>query len=146
MCKPSRKIPIRGVDVCTDGAFSLFQDRVWASVAQCLNCVIAVVDKIQEGDPGKQEPVPEQQLADVITSHNPGNDSYYDSLIWRHPVQVRSGALQPLADKPSRPPHGSPATHTNVLHMDHYRQPSFVDQTHKVKKYTASCRRTKAAN
>ncbi|XP_075888902.1 type II inositol 3,4-bisphosphate 4-phosphatase isoform X3 [Nelusetta ayraudi] len=48
-------------------------DRVWASVAKCLNCVIAMVDKLQEGDPGKQEPVPEQQLADVITSHNPGD-------------------------------------------------------------------------
>lgn len=51
----------------------LFQDRVWANVAKCLNCVIAMVDKLQEEDnSSKQEPVPEQQLADVITSHNPG--------------------------------------------------------------------------
>ncbi|KAM9770284.1 type II inositol 3,4-bisphosphate 4-phosphatase isoform 2-T2 [Menidia menidia] len=48
-------------------------DRVWANVAKCLNCVIAMVDKLQEEDNRKQEPVPEQQLADVITSHNPGD-------------------------------------------------------------------------
>ncbi|XP_047433872.1 type II inositol 3,4-bisphosphate 4-phosphatase isoform X2 [Mugil cephalus] len=48
-------------------------DRVWANVAKCLNCVIAMVDKLQEEDGSKQEPVPEQQLADVITSHNPGD-------------------------------------------------------------------------
>lgn len=87
--------------LCVDGSFSLFQDRVWASVAKCLNCVIAMVDKLQEGDPGKQEPVPEQQLADVITSHNPGNDSYYDSLIWRHPVRVHSRAQRSTAASPA---------------------------------------------
>uniref|UniRef100_A0A8C4H4L4 phosphatidylinositol-3,4-bisphosphate 4-phosphatase n=1 Tax=Dicentrarchus labrax TaxID=13489 RepID=A0A8C4H4L4_DICLA len=48
-------------------------DRVWANVAKCLNCVIAMVDKLQEEDNSKQEPVPDQQLADVITSHNPGD-------------------------------------------------------------------------
>ncbi|XP_035024462.1 type II inositol 3,4-bisphosphate 4-phosphatase isoform X7 [Hippoglossus stenolepis] len=48
-------------------------DRVWANVAKCLNCVIAMVDKLQEEDNNRQEPVPEQQLADVITSHNPGD-------------------------------------------------------------------------
>ncbi|XP_072241012.1 type II inositol 3,4-bisphosphate 4-phosphatase isoform X2 [Leuresthes tenuis] len=48
-------------------------DRVWANVAKCLNCVIAMVDKLQDEDNSKQEPVPEQQLADVITSHNPGD-------------------------------------------------------------------------
>ncbi|XP_045903753.1 type II inositol 3,4-bisphosphate 4-phosphatase isoform X1 [Micropterus dolomieu] len=48
-------------------------DRVWANVAKCLNCVIAMVDKIQEEDNNKQEPVTEQQLADVITSRNPGD-------------------------------------------------------------------------
>ncbi|XP_033985420.1 type II inositol 3,4-bisphosphate 4-phosphatase isoform X3 [Trematomus bernacchii] len=47
-------------------------DRVWANVAKCLNCVIAMVDKLQEEDGSRQEPVPEQQLADVITSHHPG--------------------------------------------------------------------------
>ncbi|MEQ2248352.1 hypothetical protein ILYODFUR_018290, partial [Ilyodon furcidens] len=46
-------------------------DRVWANVAKCLNCVIAMVDKLLEDDNSKQEPAPEQQLADVITSHNP---------------------------------------------------------------------------
>ncbi|XP_017264378.3 type II inositol 3,4-bisphosphate 4-phosphatase isoform X2 [Kryptolebias marmoratus] len=48
-------------------------DREWASVAKCLNCVIAMVDKLQEGDNSKQEPTPELHLADVITSHNPGD-------------------------------------------------------------------------
>ncbi|KAG7221805.1 hypothetical protein INR49_016980, partial [Caranx melampygus] len=48
-------------------------DRVWANVAKCLNCVIAMVDKLQEEDSSKQGTVPEQQLADVITSHNPGD-------------------------------------------------------------------------
>ncbi|KAM3865022.1 type II inositol 3,4-bisphosphate 4-phosphatase [Diretmus argenteus] len=48
-------------------------DRVWASVAKSLNCVIAMVDKLQEEDNSKQEPIPAQQLADVITSHNPGD-------------------------------------------------------------------------
>uniref|UniRef100_A0A3P8SVF1 phosphatidylinositol-3,4-bisphosphate 4-phosphatase n=1 Tax=Amphiprion percula TaxID=161767 RepID=A0A3P8SVF1_AMPPE len=48
-------------------------DRIWANVAKCLNCVIAMVDKLQEEDSSKQESVPEQQLADVITSHNPGD-------------------------------------------------------------------------
>ncbi|XP_029020149.1 type II inositol 3,4-bisphosphate 4-phosphatase isoform X2 [Betta splendens] len=55
-------------------------DRVWASVAKCLNCVIAMVDKFLEDDNSKQEPAPEQQqpqqqqqLADVITSHSPGH-------------------------------------------------------------------------
>uniref|UniRef100_A0AAQ4QZ47 Inositol polyphosphate-4-phosphatase type II B n=1 Tax=Gasterosteus aculeatus aculeatus TaxID=481459 RepID=A0AAQ4QZ47_GASAC len=47
-------------------------DRVWANVAKCLNCVIAMVDKLLEEDNSKQESVPEQQLADVIISHNPG--------------------------------------------------------------------------
>ena len=45
---------------------------MWANVAKCLNSVIAMVDKLQDEDNSKQEPVPEQQLADVITSHNPG--------------------------------------------------------------------------
>ncbi|KAM4603344.1 type II inositol 3,4-bisphosphate 4-phosphatase [Polymixia lowei] len=47
-------------------------DRVWANIAKSLNCVIAMVDKLQE-DNNKQEPIPEQQLADVIISHNPGD-------------------------------------------------------------------------
>ncbi|CAB1327276.1 unnamed protein product, partial [Coregonus sp. 'balchen'] len=51
-------------------------DRVWANVAKSLNCVIAMVDKIQEQEPinnNQEQPIPEQVLADVITSHNPGN-------------------------------------------------------------------------
>ncbi|XP_041839692.1 type II inositol 3,4-bisphosphate 4-phosphatase isoform X2 [Melanotaenia boesemani] len=48
-------------------------DRLWANVAKCLNCVIAMADKLQEEDNSKQEPIPEQQLADVIASHNPSD-------------------------------------------------------------------------
>lgn len=54
---------------------------MWANVAKCLNCVIAMVDKLQYEDNSKQEPLPEQQLADVITSHNPGKDCYIFSLV-----------------------------------------------------------------
>ncbi|XP_062379215.1 type II inositol 3,4-bisphosphate 4-phosphatase isoform X2 [Sardina pilchardus] len=46
-------------------------DRVWANVAKSLNCVIALVDKLQEQDNNNQESAPDQALADVITSHNP---------------------------------------------------------------------------
>ncbi|XP_051765702.1 type II inositol 3,4-bisphosphate 4-phosphatase isoform X2 [Ctenopharyngodon idella] len=46
-------------------------DRVWASVAKSLNCVIAMVDKLQEQDNNNQESAPCHTLADVITSHSP---------------------------------------------------------------------------
>uniref|UniRef100_A0A673GNQ9 Type II inositol 3,4-bisphosphate 4-phosphatase-like n=1 Tax=Sinocyclocheilus rhinocerous TaxID=307959 RepID=A0A673GNQ9_9TELE len=46
-------------------------DRVWASVAKRLNCVIALVDKLQEQDNNNQESAPSRPLADVITSHSP---------------------------------------------------------------------------
>ncbi|XP_045073573.1 type II inositol 3,4-bisphosphate 4-phosphatase [Coregonus clupeaformis] len=52
-------------------------DRVWANVAKSLNCVIAMVDKLQEQEPinnNQEQPIPEQVLADVITSHNPAGD------------------------------------------------------------------------
>uniref|UniRef100_A0A3P8X014 phosphatidylinositol-3,4-bisphosphate 4-phosphatase n=1 Tax=Cynoglossus semilaevis TaxID=244447 RepID=A0A3P8X014_CYNSE len=49
-------------------------DRVWANVAKCLNCVIAMVDKLQEDDNSRQQSAPEQQRADVITSHNNTGD------------------------------------------------------------------------
>uniref|UniRef100_A0A8C1WKQ8 Inositol polyphosphate-4-phosphatase type II B n=1 Tax=Cyprinus carpio TaxID=7962 RepID=A0A8C1WKQ8_CYPCA len=44
-------------------------DRVWVSVAKSLNCVIALVDKLQEQDNNNQESAPSHTLADVITSH-----------------------------------------------------------------------------
>uniref|UniRef100_A0A671QTH2 Type II inositol 3,4-bisphosphate 4-phosphatase-like n=1 Tax=Sinocyclocheilus anshuiensis TaxID=1608454 RepID=A0A671QTH2_9TELE len=47
-------------------------DRVWASVAKSLNCVIALVDKLQEQDNNNLESAPSHTLADVITSHSPG--------------------------------------------------------------------------
>lgn len=45
---------------------------MWANVAKGLNCVIAMVDKLQEQDNNNQESAPDQALADVITSHSPG--------------------------------------------------------------------------
>ncbi|KAJ8262171.1 hypothetical protein GJAV_G00163310 [Gymnothorax javanicus] len=48
-------------------------DRVWANVAKSLNCIIAMVDRLQEQDCNNPEPSPDQTLADVITSHNPGD-------------------------------------------------------------------------
>ncbi|XP_072318636.1 type II inositol 3,4-bisphosphate 4-phosphatase isoform X1 [Eucyclogobius newberryi] len=59
-------------------------DRVWASVAKCLNCVIAMVDKLQEEEKSKQESTPDKQLADVITSHNPGDWREQLSPLVRH--------------------------------------------------------------
>ncbi|XP_055014587.1 inositol polyphosphate 4-phosphatase type II [Boleophthalmus pectinirostris] len=61
-------------------------DRVWASVAKCLNCVIAMVDKLQEEEKNKQDSTPEKQLADVITSHNPGD--------WREQLSPLVSRLQ----------------------------------------------------
>ncbi|XP_036810139.1 type II inositol 3,4-bisphosphate 4-phosphatase isoform X2 [Oncorhynchus mykiss] len=52
-------------------------DRVWADVAKSLNCVIAMVDKLQEQEPinnNQEQLIPKQVLADVITSHNPEGD------------------------------------------------------------------------
>ncbi|KAJ8403627.1 hypothetical protein AAFF_G00349530 [Aldrovandia affinis] len=48
-------------------------DRVWANVAKSLNCIIAMVDRLQEHDNNNQESSSDQTLADVITSHNPGD-------------------------------------------------------------------------
>ncbi|XP_061107258.1 type II inositol 3,4-bisphosphate 4-phosphatase isoform X4 [Conger conger] len=48
-------------------------DRVWANVAKSLNCIIAMVDRLQEHDNNNQEPASDQTLADVITSHSPGD-------------------------------------------------------------------------
>ncbi|XP_061626859.1 type II inositol 3,4-bisphosphate 4-phosphatase isoform X3 [Phyllopteryx taeniolatus] len=51
-------------------------DRVWASVAKRLNCVIAMVDQLADQDDRskKESGGEQQQLADVITSHNPAGD------------------------------------------------------------------------
>uniref|UniRef100_A0A8C1PEX9 Inositol polyphosphate-4-phosphatase type II B n=1 Tax=Cyprinus carpio TaxID=7962 RepID=A0A8C1PEX9_CYPCA len=60
---------VRPADSCQS---NLRQDfMVWASVAKSLNCVIALVDKLQEQDNNNLEPAPSHTLADVITSHNP---------------------------------------------------------------------------
>ncbi|XP_016145408.1 type II inositol 3,4-bisphosphate 4-phosphatase [Sinocyclocheilus grahami] len=55
-------------------------DRVWASVAKSLNCVIALVDKLQEQDNNNQESAPSHPLADVITSHSP--DPPVTAAVW----------------------------------------------------------------
>uniref|UniRef100_A0AAZ3R3S5 phosphatidylinositol-3,4-bisphosphate 4-phosphatase n=1 Tax=Oncorhynchus tshawytscha TaxID=74940 RepID=A0AAZ3R3S5_ONCTS len=64
-------------------------DRVWADVAKSLNCVIAMVDKLQEQEPinnNQEQPIPKQVLADVITSHNPGKRDWREQLC---PLVVR---------------------------------------------------------
>uniref|UniRef100_A0A673JW28 Type II inositol 3,4-bisphosphate 4-phosphatase-like n=1 Tax=Sinocyclocheilus rhinocerous TaxID=307959 RepID=A0A673JW28_9TELE len=58
-------------------------DRVWASVAKSLNCVIALVDKLQEQDNNNLESAPSHTLADVITSH-----------IWRDQLGVLIQSLK----------------------------------------------------
>ncbi|XP_073678504.1 type II inositol 3,4-bisphosphate 4-phosphatase-like [Garra rufa] len=67
-------------------------DRVWASVAKSLNCVIALVDKLQEQDNNNQESAPSQTLADVITSHSP--DPPVTSAAWRDQLGVLVQSLK----------------------------------------------------
>ncbi|MEQ2164890.1 hypothetical protein GOODEAATRI_011374 [Goodea atripinnis] len=71
---------------------------VWANVAKCLNCVIAMVDKLLEDDNSKQEPAPEQQLADVITSHNP-DLPMRSCCIYSCRPDVHAAVFQCLCDK-----------------------------------------------
>ncbi|XP_058242123.1 type II inositol 3,4-bisphosphate 4-phosphatase isoform X4 [Hemibagrus wyckioides] len=74
-------------------------DRVWANVAKGLNCVIAMVDKLQEQDNNNQESAPDQALADVITSHSPAAD-------WREQLSPLVVALKDcvneVADRASK--------------------------------------------
>ncbi|KAG9347093.1 hypothetical protein JZ751_006020 [Albula glossodonta] len=49
------------------------EEEVWANVAKSLNCIIAMVDRLQEHENNNQEPASDQTLADVITSHSPGD-------------------------------------------------------------------------
>uniref|UniRef100_A0A9J7YFZ3 Inositol polyphosphate-4-phosphatase type II B n=1 Tax=Cyprinus carpio carpio TaxID=630221 RepID=A0A9J7YFZ3_CYPCA len=70
--KESRASPIRSDSIPHHKEYDEEEwDRVWASVAKSLNCVIALVDKLQEQDNNNLEPAPSHTLADVITSHNP---------------------------------------------------------------------------
>ncbi|XP_015200093.2 type II inositol 3,4-bisphosphate 4-phosphatase isoform X2 [Lepisosteus oculatus] len=48
-------------------------DRVWVNVAKSLNCIIAMVDRLQEHENNNQDATAEPSLADVITSHTPGD-------------------------------------------------------------------------
>ncbi|KAL1281777.1 hypothetical protein QQF64_000580, partial [Cirrhinus molitorella] len=67
-------------------------DRVWASVAKSLNCIIALVDKLQEQDNNNQESAPSQTLADVITSHSP--DPPVTSAVWRDQLGILVQSLK----------------------------------------------------
>ncbi|XP_050963099.1 type II inositol 3,4-bisphosphate 4-phosphatase isoform X3 [Labeo rohita] len=67
-------------------------DRVWASVAKSLNCVIALVDKLQEQDNNNQESAPGHTLADVITSHSP--DPPLTLAVWRDQLGVLVQSLK----------------------------------------------------
>ncbi|XP_066574494.1 type II inositol 3,4-bisphosphate 4-phosphatase isoform X3 [Amia ocellicauda] len=44
-------------------------DRVWVNVAKSLNCIIAMVDRLEEHENNNQETATDPKLADVITSH-----------------------------------------------------------------------------
>ncbi|KAL4618163.1 type II inositol 3,4-bisphosphate 4-phosphatase isoform X1 [Arapaima gigas] len=55
-------------------------DRVWANVAKSLNCIIAMVDRLQEHDNNNQEPPAEPALADVITSHTPDAGDWQEKM------------------------------------------------------------------
>ncbi|KAK0142315.1 Type II inositol 3,4-bisphosphate 4-phosphatase [Merluccius polli] len=72
-CRLAGRHPVCPAAACFCALCVVDTDRVWANVAKSLNCVIAMVDKLQEQDNNNREPIPDQQLADVITSHNPGD-------------------------------------------------------------------------
>uniref|UniRef100_A0A8C9T6G7 Inositol polyphosphate-4-phosphatase type II B n=1 Tax=Scleropages formosus TaxID=113540 RepID=A0A8C9T6G7_SCLFO len=55
-------------------------DRVWANVAKSLNCIIAMVDRLQEHDNNNEEPPAEPALADVITSHTPDAGDWQEKI------------------------------------------------------------------
>ncbi|XP_059410713.1 type II inositol 3,4-bisphosphate 4-phosphatase-like isoform X1 [Carassius carassius] len=67
-------------------------DRVWVSVAKSLNCVIALVDKLQEQDNNNQESAPGHTLADVITSHSP--DPPMTTAVWPDQLGVLVQSLK----------------------------------------------------
>ncbi|XP_051994191.1 type II inositol 3,4-bisphosphate 4-phosphatase-like isoform X2 [Xyrauchen texanus] len=74
-------------------------DRVWASVAKSLNCVIATAKKLQEHDDNIQESTPSHALADVITSHTPAADCHSQLCIL---VQSLKECVAEVSERASR--------------------------------------------
>ncbi|KAK1791951.1 hypothetical protein P4O66_013923 [Electrophorus voltai] len=88
------------------------EDRVWASVAKNLNRVMDVVDQLRRQDNTTQCPAVEQTLADVITSHSPGESCFTPLLLtslltlWLYTNTTPSGDVlldQNLAQAASAP-------------------------------------------
>ncbi|XP_042618529.1 type II inositol 3,4-bisphosphate 4-phosphatase isoform X3 [Cyprinus carpio] len=91
--KESRASPIRSDSIPHHKEYDEEEwDRVWASVAKSLNCVIALVDKLQEQDNNNLEPAPSHTLADVITSHNP--DPPLTAAVCRDQLGVKVQSLK----------------------------------------------------
>uniref|UniRef100_A0A673JW04 Type II inositol 3,4-bisphosphate 4-phosphatase-like n=1 Tax=Sinocyclocheilus rhinocerous TaxID=307959 RepID=A0A673JW04_9TELE len=86
--KESRASPVRSDSIPHHKEYDEEEwDRVWASVAKSLNCVIALVDKLQEQDNNNLESAPSHTLADVITSHSP-------AAVWRDQLGVLIQSLK----------------------------------------------------
>ncbi|XP_059408868.1 type II inositol 3,4-bisphosphate 4-phosphatase-like isoform X1 [Carassius carassius] len=85
--KVSRASPVRADSIPHHKEYDEEEwDRVWASVAKSLNCVIALVDKLQEHDNNNLESAPGHTLADVITSHSP--DPPLTTEVWQDQLGV----------------------------------------------------------
>uniref|UniRef100_A0A672RQR6 Inositol polyphosphate-4-phosphatase type II B n=1 Tax=Sinocyclocheilus grahami TaxID=75366 RepID=A0A672RQR6_SINGR len=86
--KESRASPVRSDSIPHHKEYDEEEwDRVWASVAKSLNCVIALVDKLQEQDNNNLESAPSHMLADVITSHSP-------ATVWQDQLGVLIQSLK----------------------------------------------------
>ncbi|XP_016415635.1 type II inositol 3,4-bisphosphate 4-phosphatase-like isoform X2 [Sinocyclocheilus rhinocerous] len=91
--KESRASPVRSDSIPHHKEYDEEEwDRVWASVAKSLNCVIALVDKLQEQDNNNLESAPSHTLADVITSHSP--DPPLTAAVWRDQLGVLIQSLK----------------------------------------------------
>ncbi|XP_016139843.1 type II inositol 3,4-bisphosphate 4-phosphatase-like [Sinocyclocheilus grahami] len=91
--KESRASPVRSDSIPHHKEYDEEEwDRVWASVAKSLNCVIALVDKLQEQDNNNLESAPSHMLADVITSHSP--DPPLTATVWQDQLGVLIQSLK----------------------------------------------------